>query len=522
MSAVLGGDADEVARRDRGGRAATRPTATAPARSSPPARSPGWRSSPPRRRPRPGSSRCRWPARSTPRTWPRPRRPSPRSPAASRRPTPTGSCCPTRTVPASTTAPTMLARLVAPGHRAGALGPVHAHPGRPRRHRRHRAAAGRHPGRAGQARAQGQLEIVTVNTPDDLTAARDLIARHGMAPSHEPTMALRARGGHRRRHVRAAAATSPRAPGQGRSGARPHHHPPGQRRGDRARLGRAHRMARPPRRPGRVRASPSPASEAAVTHESAARASSASATTSRRGCSPTTTSRRWSTPTTRGSATGSASPTRRIAAADETVADMAARRRREGAGQLRPHRGRHRPGRRGHLLLGGPLPERGHPGGRQARHRRPGRVRPQHRLLRLLLRAGHRRPRDPGRRRPQRHRHRRREALRHHRLDRPVDLPSSSATAPAPRWSPRPPTASRPASARWSGAPPRTRATPSGSRAGGRTSSRRARRSSAGPPPRSPRSRCRPASGPASTRARSPRSWPTRPTRASSTASPSG
>ena len=32
----------------------------------------------------------------------------------------------------------------------------------------------------------------------------------------------------------------------------------------------------------------------------------------------------------------------------------------------------------------------------------PGRVRPQHRLLRLLVRAGHRRPRDPGRRRPQR------------------------------------------------------------------------------------------------------------------------
>jgi malonyl CoA-acyl carrier protein transacylase len=34
------------------------------------------------------------------------------------------------------------------------------------------------------------IEIVTVNTPDDLTAARDLIARHGMAPSHEPTMSF--------------------------------------------------------------------------------------------------------------------------------------------------------------------------------------------------------------------------------------------------------------------------------------------------------------------------------------------
>jgi [acyl-carrier-protein] S-malonyltransferase len=35
------------------------------------------------------------------------------------------------------------------------------------------------------------LEIVTVNTPDDLPAARDLIARHGMPPSHEPTPSFR-------------------------------------------------------------------------------------------------------------------------------------------------------------------------------------------------------------------------------------------------------------------------------------------------------------------------------------------
>jgi [acyl-carrier-protein] S-malonyltransferase len=37
----------------------------------------------------------------------------------------------------------------------------------------------------------GVPEIVTLNTPDDLPAARDLIARHGMAPSHEPTMQFR-------------------------------------------------------------------------------------------------------------------------------------------------------------------------------------------------------------------------------------------------------------------------------------------------------------------------------------------
>jgi [acyl-carrier-protein] S-malonyltransferase len=34
-------------------------------------------------------------------------------------------------------------------------------------------------------------EIVTLNTPDDLPAARDLIARHGVVPSHEPTPSFR-------------------------------------------------------------------------------------------------------------------------------------------------------------------------------------------------------------------------------------------------------------------------------------------------------------------------------------------
>jgi [acyl-carrier-protein] S-malonyltransferase len=34
------------------------------------------------------------------------------------------------------------------------------------------------------------VEIVTVNTPEDLNAAQDLIARHAVAPSHEPTMAF--------------------------------------------------------------------------------------------------------------------------------------------------------------------------------------------------------------------------------------------------------------------------------------------------------------------------------------------
>ncbi|GAA1793554.1 acyltransferase domain-containing protein [Planosporangium flavigriseum] len=40
-------------------------------------------------------------------------------------------------------------------------------------------------------RALKGVEIVTVNTPDDLAAAKDLIARHGAAPSHEPTLQFR-------------------------------------------------------------------------------------------------------------------------------------------------------------------------------------------------------------------------------------------------------------------------------------------------------------------------------------------
>jgi malonyl CoA-acyl carrier protein transacylase len=42
-----------------------------------------------------------------------------------------------------------------------------------------------------ELKGAGVPEIVTLNTPDDLAAARDLIARHGMAPSHEPTMLFR-------------------------------------------------------------------------------------------------------------------------------------------------------------------------------------------------------------------------------------------------------------------------------------------------------------------------------------------
>lgn len=39
-----------------------------------------------------------------------------------------------------------------------------------------------------ELKESGPPEIVTLNTPDDLKAATDLVARHGSAPGHEPTM----------------------------------------------------------------------------------------------------------------------------------------------------------------------------------------------------------------------------------------------------------------------------------------------------------------------------------------------
>jgi [acyl-carrier-protein] S-malonyltransferase len=42
-----------------------------------------------------------------------------------------------------------------------------------------------------ELKGPGCPEIVTLNTPEDLPAARDLIARHGGAPSHEPALQFR-------------------------------------------------------------------------------------------------------------------------------------------------------------------------------------------------------------------------------------------------------------------------------------------------------------------------------------------
>jgi [acyl-carrier-protein] S-malonyltransferase len=42
-----------------------------------------------------------------------------------------------------------------------------------------------------ELKGEGAPEIVTLKTPDDLVAARDLAARHGVAPSLEPTPLFR-------------------------------------------------------------------------------------------------------------------------------------------------------------------------------------------------------------------------------------------------------------------------------------------------------------------------------------------
>ena len=152
MSAVLGGDPDEVAavagaaRADRGERQRRR------ARSSPPARSSSSPRSRTTRRPRPGSIPLqvagafhtahmapgggrRW--RATPARSPRrPARPPAVQPRRRRR-----ARRPRGAAPAG-----------APGQQPGALGPVHADHARPRRHRPDRDPAGRHARRPGQAR----------------------------------------------------------------------------------------------------------------------------------------------------------------------------------------------------------------------------------------------------------------------------------------------------------------------------------------------------------------------------------
>ncbi len=68
-------------------------------------------------------------------------------------------------------------------------------------------------------RALKGIEIVTLNTPDDLAAARDLIERHGSSPDARADAALPGRRLRLRRQLPAA-----RRPGRGRGRTRRHDH----------------------------------------------------------------------------------------------------------------------------------------------------------------------------------------------------------------------------------------------------------------------------------------------------------
>ena len=143
---------------------------------------------------------------------------------------------------------------------------------------------------------------------------------------------------------------------------------------------------------------------------------------------------------------------RRIAGPEETVADMAAAAAGKALAASRAGRRRHRPRRR-RDLHDPSTDARTWPAGwpPSSASRAPGRVRPQHRLLRLLLRAAAtRRPRI-------RARPRNAIVIGAEKLSDLIDwtdrsTASSSPTAPAPRWSAPAPTTSRPGSARSSGA----------------------------------------------------------------------
>ena len=248
MTAVLGGDPDEVVAAIEA-HGLTRPTATAPARSSPPARSEQLAKLAAEPPAGPRSGRCRSPARSTPPTWRRPRRRSAAVAAGISRRDPEllllsnadGTAVPHRRRGAS---PGWSAR--SPRRCAGTCA---CHPARPRGHRAHRAAAGRHAGRPGQARARAASEIVTLNTPDDLDAAARPIARPARRQAeHTPDwrMVIAPAGG-----TFAAAERRRGHPRVRRQQARRGRHQAGGPAGQRRLRRRAGRVAAAPRRPGR-------------------------------------------------------------------------------------------------------------------------------------------------------------------------------------------------------------------------------------------------------------------------------
>ena len=227
-------------------------------------------------------------------------------------------------------------------------------PGRPRRHRRSSNCRRPAPSPAwpsGSSRAPSRSSPSTPRTTSPAARDLDRPPRHAARATSRPC--IPGRGGHRRRHLPARRDLDRGRPRSRPVRSRPHRHPAG----STSRSPRTTRARSPNGSPTTTtrsaRAAPRPHRRS--THEHHRQPDR------RNGTPPALarahqrrTRRRWSTPTTHGSGTGSGSPTRRIAAGDETVADMADRRRRQGAGQLRPDRGRHRPGRRRHLHLGGP------------------------------------------------------------------------------------------------------------------------------------------------------------------------
>ena len=134
------------------------------------------------------------------------------------------------------------------GDRAGALGPVHGHPGRPRRDRGDRAATGRHPRRPDQARTQGHRGAGDRHPQHPGRPARrprpDRPARHGAQPRTHP--AVPGGGRRQRRYLRTRRRPRRGRLDQVRAGHRSRRHPAGSGRGGRALRRGAHRMARPP------------------------------------------------------------------------------------------------------------------------------------------------------------------------------------------------------------------------------------------------------------------------------------
>ena len=179
MTAVLGGDPDEVARQlaEHGLTAANVNGAGQIVAAGTLEQLEALAADPPRGRARPpAAGRRRVPHRahgSPPSTTLgrlRPRRHA--------RTTRAPACSPTPTAPSSTTAARCSRRIVAQVSNPVRWDLCMQTMARPRRHRRHRAAAGRHP--AGLVkRALPGVETVALKTPDDLEAARDLVARHG-------------------------------------------------------------------------------------------------------------------------------------------------------------------------------------------------------------------------------------------------------------------------------------------------------------------------------------------------------